>query len=746
MSTSEFRHWLLDEIDGTRVVKDGCGIFGILRKERAPKISCALAVRGISCVKYRGSRFGAGFASFNLDSQGRGVAGHNIMAFVKDEATAMEIERELLALGSIENKVSFSFEKQRSNDKLRIWESVLYRSNGVSERTLEKTIDQINARLISGTTIRGRIFSYGRYLKVFKGVGYPEEVGEMFGFEHGEERADMWIAHTRQPTNSPGNLPVWSHPFASMDCAIVHNGDISSFGSNIELLKSWGITSHIGTDSEVIARLLDKLLREQKLGIREAITVLTNPFEENMSKAVLSLVTKYKGARLDGPFAVVAGYCDGDDCYMIALTDRSKFRPMILGEDDNYFYAASEESQIRILSEHAKTWAPEPGSYFIASQKLGLIESGTRRGAGGQDRVVGTSTLRFSNVDRKEEEEETNLSMSEIFSAKNMDFRQINALISEACQSGKSYIRFTEINGQRYIGIGFSFKKIEERGDSPFSPPVAVRTHFKIELEGFPGNCLANLNDGAIFEVFGNVADDAADTMHSGSLIIHGSARDVLGQALQGGTIFVRGSVGNRAAIQMREYQDNKPFLIVGETADDYLGEYMAGGVVCILNLSDLPNPVGKYVGSGMVGGRIYVRGRVDQSRIGLNPNREDILTYLKVALDEEQISQENFSELSKLDFLSTHLLKSKIPSRLFERLNFLFFSSKYSKPLSVTQRRLTNADMEILSEPLSKFFRVFSIPEEEMLKVTSSEFTVIQATEEETKRPLPPQEVPVEE
>ena len=60
---------------------------------------------------------------------------------------------------------------------------------------------------------------------------------------------------------------------------------------------------------------------------------------------------------------------------------------------------------------------------------------------------------------------------------------------------------------------------------------------------------------------------------HAGSVVVHGNCRDVAGQAIQGGIIFVRGTVGNRAAIQMREYAKERPFLIVGETADDYLGE-----------------------------------------------------------------------------------------------------------------------------------------------------------------------------
>ncbi len=62
----------------------------------------------------------------------------------------------------------------------------------------------------------------------------------------------------------------------------------------------------------------------------------------------------------------------------------------------------------------------------------------------------------------------------------------------------------------------------------------------------------------------------------------------------------------------MREYRDRRPYLIIGGRVDDYLGEYMAGGVIMVLGLDSLNKCniqlVGNHVGSGMVGGRIYIR------------------------------------------------------------------------------------------------------------------------------------------
>ena len=313
----------------------------------------------------------------------------------------------------------------------------------------------------------------------------------------------------------------------------------------------------MGTDSEVIARLLDHLVRVEGLSLFEAATLLTNPFERQFSPEVRKLLIRYRGARLDGPFAVVAGFCDGNDTYLLALTDRSKFRPLLVGEDDGRFYVASEENQIRNLSKDAVVWAPEPGSFFLASVKKGILEPGTKRKiysfqSGGS--VSGVASA-FGSYSRPQRESVASRSADSVatLDSSGVGFSEINEFLRKAYRAGSESVRIDNVSGQRYLGIGFSTK--QEDG---------TRRKFKVELNGYPGNCLANLNDGVSYEVHGNVSDDLADTMHAGSVIIHGSARDVAGQTLQGGHIFVRGSVGNRAGIQMREYKQAKPFFIVG--------------------------------------------------------------------------------------------------------------------------------------------------------------------------------------
>ena len=49
-----------------------------------------------------------------------------------------------------------------------------------------------------------------------------------------------------------------------------------------------------------------------------------------------------------------------------------------------------------------------------------------------------------------------------------------------------------------------------------------------------------------------------------------------------------------------------------------FLSEYMAGGTIVVLNLEGYPRKaVGCCLGTGMHGGKIYVRGEVAEWRLG---------------------------------------------------------------------------------------------------------------------------------
>ena len=129
-----------------------------------------------------------------------------------------------------------------------------------------------------------------------------------------------------------------------------------------------------------------------------------------------------------------------------------------------------------------------------------------------------------------------------------------------------------------------------------------------ITVGGTPGNALGAYLDGGTIVVKGNAQDAAGDTMNDGTIIIHGSAGDALGYAMRGGAIFVRGNAGYRTGIHMKEYQDKRPVIVIGGAVGSFLGEYLAGGLIVVLGIGSTDVPVGNFTGTGMHGGKIFIR------------------------------------------------------------------------------------------------------------------------------------------
>jgi glutamate synthase domain-containing protein 3 len=177
--------------------------------------------------------------------------------------------------------------------------------------------------------------------------------------------------------------------------------------------------------------------------------------------------------------------------------------------------------------------------------------------------------------------------------AAGLHFRYLNELVRDALRAGEKDIRLVNVNGQRYIGDGL-------QGDD-----------IKITVTGVPGNDLSAFMDGPTVVVNNNAEDGVGNTMNAGKVIVHGDAGDVIGYGIRGGTIHILGDVGYRVGIHMKDYQDQIPVIIVGGTAHDFYGEYMAGGVQILLGLNAKKgeNIAGHFTGTGMHGGVIYLRG-----------------------------------------------------------------------------------------------------------------------------------------
>ncbi|MFA6866265.1 MAG: glutamate synthase [Clostridia bacterium] len=171
-----------------------------------------------------------------------------------------------------------------------------------------------------------------------------------------------------------------------------------------------------------------------------------------------------------------------------------------------------------------------------------------------------------------------------IIDARNQSYLELNEIISNT----KEDIKITNCLGERFIGAGLS--------------------NYKINIEGIPGNALGSYLDGAEIYVDGNVQDAVGDTMNNGKIIVNGNAGDALGYAMRGGKIFIKGNSGYRTGVHMKEYKDIKPTIIIGGTCGSFLGEYQAGGIIVVLNLNNEKNILEPFAGTGIHGGKIFVR------------------------------------------------------------------------------------------------------------------------------------------
>jgi len=179
-------------------------------------------------------------------------------------------------------------------------------------------------------------------------------------------------------------------------------------------------------------------------------------------------------------------------------------------------------------------------------------------------------------------------------------YRDLNTRLREIVSNGTGKIELRNVHGQRYIG-------------TDLDKPV------EIEIFGTPGNDLGAFMNGPRITVHGNAQDGCGNTMNDGEIIVHGHAGDTVGLSARGGKIFVREDVGYRAGIHMKEYQEKVATLVIGGTAQDFVGEYMAGGILIILgiNRGEKNTHRAKYIGTGMHGGVIYIRGSVEDYQLG---------------------------------------------------------------------------------------------------------------------------------
>ena len=247
--------------------------------------------------------------------------------------------------------------------------------------------------------------------------------------------------------------------------------------------------------------------------------------------------------------------------------------------------------------------------------------------------------------------------IEEIIDSSGIGYRDLNNRLRAAIAAGASKIHLRGVSGQRYICCGFS-------SDHPV----------EVEIEGVPGNDLAAFMNAPItIRVRGNAQDGVANTMNDGKILIHGNAGDVLGYSMRGGRLFIRGHAGYRVGIHVKAYQERAATIVVGGSAQDFFGEYMAGGIMAILGLDRAEGQpiIGNFLATGMHGGRIYVREHIDPRIVGKEVSIFELgdadWAELRKLVDEFAADfGEDLSMLKKEEFVKLEPVSSRPYGRLY--------------------------------------------------------------------------------
>jgi glutamate synthase domain-containing protein 1 len=361
--------------DRTYKIPSGCGVVGIMNT-KGNLFSGDSIIVSICNMLERGNGLGSGFAGYGIYPEYKDFYCFHIM--YEKESVINTVEEYIQKNFKVVYKEPIPSKFVKSLKFIPIL--FRYFLKPKEEMVIIKSIDEKedvendfvvnNVMFINKNINSAFVFSSGKNMGIFKGVGNPDEIAEFFKIN--EYKGYIWTAHNRFPTNS---VAWWggAHPFGILDWSVIHNGEISSYGINRRYLENFSYYCTLSTDTEVIAYLFDLLVRKHKLSYEYASRILSSPFWSQIEREDFNkrdFYTKlriiYGPALLNGPFAVIVA----NTKVMMGLNDRTKLRPLVAGQKGDMLYIASEESAIRCISKDLdKIWMPGAGNPVIGRLK-----------------------------------------------------------------------------------------------------------------------------------------------------------------------------------------------------------------------------------------------------------------------------------------------------------------------------------------------------------------------------------------
>jgi glutamate synthase domain-containing protein 1 len=356
-----------------------CGLTGLISKT-GQMVEGSVIIKSITLMHDRGNGLGGGFAAYGIYPDYKDFFALHLMY---QNQTALQLTEEYLGQNfvieqeeDIPTRRTPAISNPPTFKRYFVKTKPVPKSKGAGKFKKFTEEDEVVQHVMQiNHGIEGAfVVSSGKNMGAFKGVGYPEELAEFFRLE--EYKGYIWTAHNRFPTNTPG---WWggAHPFTLLDWSIVHNGEISSYGINKRYLEMYGYLCTMLTDTEVVAYMLDLLIRKHGLTPELASLALASPFWDNIDRMpteerelMTAIRQVYGSALLNGPFAILFASNEG----LVGLNDRVKLRPLVCAEKGDFVYMASEEAAIReICSAPDRVWAPRGGEPVIARLNKGVM-------------------------------------------------------------------------------------------------------------------------------------------------------------------------------------------------------------------------------------------------------------------------------------------------------------------------------------------------------------------------------------
>lgn len=345
-----------------------CSIFGVMNVS-GKAFSGELITTAIGNMKCRSNGLGGGFAVYGIYPEHQDHYAFHLMFLTKKgkEETDLFLNQRF----KVTHAEEIPTKKTKGiTDPPLVWRYFIKPPDHSLGKPAEEDYIVKNVMFINTQIDRAFVFSSGKNMGVFKGVGYPEDISHYFRLD--EYKGYLWTAHGRFPTNTQG---WWggAHPFSILDWTVVHNGEISSYGINRRYLEMFGYHCTMHTDTEIVAYAVDLLMRKHKLPIEIVADIFAAPLwseiehlppEEKELKIKLRQV--YSSLLLNGPFTVIIAH-NGE---MIGLTDRIRLRPLTAAIKGEMLYLSSEEAAIRLIEPDLdKTWIPKGGEPIVGRLK-----------------------------------------------------------------------------------------------------------------------------------------------------------------------------------------------------------------------------------------------------------------------------------------------------------------------------------------------------------------------------------------